>query len=1112
MASPIIKIKRGIGQPGSWDGTSGITGGEFAFDRQNNVLYIGVTGGFCGFDGSPLADGIINTIQVGMQVSNDETFGGNTPTLEGSIGYSDFTVPTTSAVRQFVATQFAESALGVTFREGVGIGITFAVDGTDVDVSIRNTGVLRGYTAISFDGNYIGNSRIDPSSNADLLKYYADSGVQLNVEKSGGFDQIRFTNVGVTGINGFTGNIKSIDPIITLTGFTLAASNAIISNLTAVSPIEFVSNTSTGKMQLSHSTQNSAGTYGGPLTIPQITIDAYGHITGSSNVPITVGTSGITEFVQDIIGGFVTGDWKENGIGFTYDDNSGYHNAFISGIRNLGVFGSQGLCGAVKLVPGTGVALNQNPANNQITISNTAPKFTQIVGRRGVELGSGDIYAGGTVGFGSENNTIVADAVNDTINIYAGKGIGISGGESSLSSDALLIWNTGVNSFRFYNDTNTQVGGTYDGDVQLYASNGVAFTTSGNGIRITSSGEGAVGMTSLKASYEPSEDAEGDLVVWNNNGVTGNASIVGRNGIITKQTIDSSGPPDGTRDGDIFIGLSSHLVIPNLSYEGNFPEQRTKLVISSWAGIDGNTGDYGILTGPATNYSGMPGLYHYAETDMIVGGLTGILTYGGNGYYSPDYSAYTPNISTLDPGKILMLAAEAGWVDINGGANPGVGGLNAEVRLLAYPNAENLSAELDRVQVPNGGGVYPCGGQLGCVGMPPILPSCRPWDGEISDSIYYASSHVSASDAHIRPSVKINGDLILRDSMFVENDIWLNGNLIDAKTGCLISGSGGGAPGGNAVTCIECKGNGNVGVTGSLTVVDNLYVHGTSAFFNTDNISTSASFFSIGGLSGDQQTTTPGALDNPANNDRGFKIYHRSILPTVPGVASSARTDRVSYVGIKNDTGMFTYIPTATFNISGGNRTTVSGGPGAAHFAMYNGVGLTAASTEIQLRIPSSASQTSSSLKTTGNVRLTQTNPTDNETNPGEIKLTQSSLLDIQTGSVAPITFASTINSPVTFVRGVTFDTGTGVYSGTAGAAGHQFLINWRGTDAGVIRSVAIRNNGQNTYTQLVDVGRKSTSSTGSLDTVGGSVSEGDIQVLYNKHLADGTVIDCGTY
>jgi hypothetical protein len=55
-----------------------------------------------------------------------------------------------------------------------------------------------------------------------------------------------------------------------------------------------------------------------------------------------------------------------------------------------------------------------------------------------------------------------------------------------------------------------------------------------------------------------------------------------------------------------------------------------------------------------------------------------------------------------------------------------------------------------------------------------------------------------------------------------------------------------------------------------------------------------------------------------------------------------------------------------------------------------------------------------------------------------------------------------------------------------------------------------VRNLGETTASQLVDVGRHFTTVSSTGDLVDGDDS--GQQTLWNKTLADGTIIDCGTY
>jgi hypothetical protein len=254
MANPIIKIKRGSGEPPQWDvqlGT-GITAGEFAFDRDTGMLYLGVTGqyllasdyrtyfenggaGFCAALG-PLV------IPVGAQISNDATFG---RVAEGgdeypSLGNSPYTIPTTAAVKAYVATQKAAAAFGFTLEAGNGISL---VEEAQNVLVINNTGVIEGFRSLSFqaqeNGQFTGTSIFSAGSTQDVIKFLPQSGIAFDntVTTSNGIStsSIKVRNIGVTGINGATGNITSFLPVQSLAGSTAFINNIALETFVASS-------------------------------------------------------------------------------------------------------------------------------------------------------------------------------------------------------------------------------------------------------------------------------------------------------------------------------------------------------------------------------------------------------------------------------------------------------------------------------------------------------------------------------------------------------------------------------------------------------------------------------------------------------------------------------------------------------------------------------------------------------------------------------------------------------------------------------------------------------------------------------------------------------------
>lgn len=1144
MANPIIKIKRGIGQPSSWDAvvgnTYGITAGEFAFNRQTNVLFIGVTGGYCGFNGSPLSATTSNTIAVGMQISNDVQFGGANPTVDALLGYSNYTTPTTKAVRDFVNTKFAESALGVTFREGPGIGLTFAVSGTDVDVTITNEGALKSFSSLKIDpvngGKVSGDGVIDSNAPDAVLNLGSGSGIKIIASDSS--NSISIYNDGVTGIGGVTGGISNINPIKALNGFTTAVGVAMIDNFSSDSPIKHVYDLSRGLITVGHNTSGVlSGRYGGANSIVSLDVDITGHITRISEDAIVVGggmiPAGLTEFVQDTVSAQLrTG--MGNGIGFTYDDNteSGTLRSYITGIRDLGVFpqpngANVGLCGEVRLEAGANISLAQSKVNNRITITGTAPNFSTIQALPGTDIAAGGIYAGGTLGKGVNNNTIQADAASDTLKLYAGKGIGISAGQTPLADDQIVLWNTGVHQIKFYDGANQEIKSGFSGDVQIYASSGVNFVEQNNGIKISATGVGSVGASSLIAQYGITE-ANNPLNVWNGNGVTGNINFYGRNGLITRQTTGNDAGVDGTNNGNMYIDLSSIVRIPPNVFEGS-SDTRSRLDIASY--LDGSPNNVFKINNSSTavvgvdpvppvfnnNNLSMPETYNYLETDMIISGLTGNVSYQTGNPAAAGYatiSDFDAN-STIIPGKMLILLAPNGnYKKSSGGNLPTVSNKHAEIRMLAWPNAENLGSELmttleqPTTQCPNA--------------------NCSGWNSSPSLPTTCIGGGVSPIDDTTdskanRGSVRVVGNLLLNDSVLVKKDIWLAGNIYDASTACLKT------LGGSTQTCLECKGLGNVGITGSVTVMDNMYVHGASAFFNLDNLSTSSPVISFGGLSGDTVLDGNPTATIAQNSDRGFKIYNSAVIPASPVGAASSRLNRVSYVGLKTDEGVFTYIPDATQSVSG-QKYTWGGLPGAAFFSMINGVGLTSEGDKVELRVKKNAVHYAS-IKSTGHIQFVQNLfNTANESQAFTFNTVNSGSLSVNTSQ--PIIFTSNIESPVVFNKGLTFDVGPGFYTTTSNdfnnsgdeltkaVTSHSLKLKWKNNSGtGSPNHVNIRNLGENSHTQVVDVGRfylgNEPSSSTNLNVTPGtgtSVYNSPQQTLWNKNFGDGTFIDCGTY
>ena len=1117
MASPIIKIKRGNGAPTG----AGITAGEFAFDRNTGILYIGATGGYCGIDatGAKLANNDdMNIIKVGMQISNDTTFAGASPTLDANLGYSNYTVPTTHAVREYIAAQITSAAAGIVFQAGGGINVTSA--GTNpITYTVSNTGVLFGYTAIDLGGNYIGSSRIQPETKDDLLSLYADSGIRLVAEVSGGKDQIRIINYGVTGINGVTGNIKAIEPIVSLEGYTAAVGTALQSLLTQQSPI-VITTSGGGKIDFSHSNSGVAsGSYPGVVSnVPQthtIEVNSTGHITSlvSSNLDFTTAVPvNFEEAVRDAaFPGITSGQNKNYGIEFVYSDNTdGLLRAYNRGITSLsGSVGGVGLSGAVALAAGTNITITPNFGTNALQIAYSGNQFTTINANKASSVyPQSGFYVGGITGPGG-SQFVTADAATDALNLYAGKGIGISAGELSSGTDGILLWNTGVNMLSAYN-AGSLLGGTgFSGNVELVAGTNILFTrgsgSTENQLTISSTAGGDGGAVSwIQADYTTasSEDYSG---TYSGDGITGAVNISGTNGLVTRQDTGLNGTQP-TKDGTVEIGLSSKLTLPSGEYlpgDGaggessiiELPTQRT----------------FGTPTLPPLsdgNYPTMPPSYATVITDKILGGLTAQLFYGtgiGGGPYDPIYT--TAERDNSYPGKILILAADQGlfWGGPPG-QPPTTQGMHAEVRLLGYPNPENIAAEIDRVFVPHPSGVGDCDGGS-CVGFPPNLPGCAVYDDGIGQ---YTRDDLWLTDyATNTGTVAVKGNLIARDAVYVEKDIWINGQIIDAKTGCLYSGGTPGNGGGTITTP-----GGNLGLTGDLVVDGSIYVHGGTAFFNVRDFSTESALLKVGGLSAAASgySVEMGGIDSSVSGytgDRGLVLFHYSKSPYSP-IKSTAETGAVAktgFVGIDSSEGVFAFyenVANVTTSGSGGNvYTHVTGGQvGAARFREINNVGITA---DISGVIFLKANQNDQATNITnqqlfGHVDLIGPNTAGNKA-------------VIQLENNARLKLASTISSSalVEFTRGITFDAtpNTSNYDPI-----NSLRFNYNGTDSRQ-RRVSIPNPGVGNGLLVAHTGRVATTTAG-LANANYATTSGQYvdvsQVLYNTTLSDGTVIDCGTY
>ena len=1112
---PIIKIKRGNGLPPVWNGSAGITAGEFAFDKDNNVLYLGASGGFCGIDatGALISNNDWNVIPVGMQISNDVNFGSGGE-LNTFLGYSDYTVPTTRAVREYVNYVKGQDVLGITLYAGPGIAITFNSEGDIVESTITNIGVIKGFTGISVTnvgGNAFGNP-FQASSAVSGLTLSADSGIQL--QTNGNDSQIIFTNIGVTGIAGYTGNIQLITPITGLSGYTVAVGKAMQELLVATNPI-IVSDRANGVIDISHATSSAAGIYEAVdsiTNVPQLhsfVVNSTGHITNASSTPLDFGNiipPGFTEAVQDAAyPGITSGQNINYGIEARYNDNVGLVYLYNRGITSISAGSAVGLSGAVKIFPGNpDISVQQNVDLNTINISYVGNNFSTVTTSKASSVypNNTGIYAGGFTGPGS-SQFIAADTRSDSFALYAGRGIGISAGQLSASNDGILLWNAGINTITIKDDQGTIVGvGGISGNMEIQAGSNILLTR-GSGttentliISSTAGGEGGA-IGEIKADYADNDTTYTSTYIGP--GVTGLVDITGRDGIITRQSV-------ATPDGTISIGLHSQVKVPSgifpVGFEGFGPGASIEITTQKEYAPAADPPEISDPNGDAY-YNLNSKAFGLLQVDKIIGGFTGTLGYdGGNnqGPYDPNFTADEWDNSV--PGKILILAADSGyiWDGQNPPAVPTVTGKHAEVRLLSYPNPENLGAELQRVWFDDGSGVGGCPGNV-CAGFPPVTPECAidiNGDG-VLDAVRYGTSDADMA------SVAIQGNILARNSIFVNDDIWLNGEIIDAKTGCLWGGGGGGGG-------VSTPG-GNLGLSGDLIVDGSIYVHGGTAFFNVNNLSTESPLLRMGGLSassGYSEEMLPVNTGTPGyTGDRGLVLFHysRERISPLNNTSNASASPKTGFIGIDSSEGMFAYYQNAEINKTDNFTHVINGSLGPAKFREINNVGITADDTgNIYLK----------TTKTPDNVNPTINTPIANVKLNGDFEISGPPASDLKPsiftfGPNARLHIdnrTDSVDDAVRFSSGLTFDR-TQNANNPAGVANSPF-IQYFGA-----REIYIPTAPTSQANVLVHTGRSATSTglaNGNYHLTSGQYNDLTQQVLYNKTLSEGTIIDCGTY
>ena len=1119
--NPIIKIKRGSGvpTPSNPAGTAGITAGEFAFNKTGNILYIGACGGYTGYDGTNSFGTIVpgattlNIIPIGMQISNDIEMGGGA-NLDDRAGFSNFTVPTTRAVREWVLLTKAQQVLGVTFHAGPGIGITADGVGNQTDITISNIGVIKGFTGF----NVIGNSHplsdvVKAKSAIDGITFIGGGGIRLRGTNSAGTLEIQ--NYGVTSIGGFTGTINTFSPIHSLDGFS-ADIGILLRSAVSVDGVITKTNVDTPGVtgiQLSHAASGVGASdhvaYVGSPLVPQLlnlNFNAYGHITSYTTAALDFGSGGglpigFAQAVQDAAYPGITNFWGPNnyGIDYVYDDGLNRLRTINRGITSLGAVGSgdRGLCGAVLLAAGAGsgspaipqLSVAQTKNDNTITYEYIGKQYKSFSLVKATSAGhpSIGIYLGGVTGAGAGTNTAATAIAN--LSVIPGRGIGISMGNMG-GNDTMLIWNAGVSRISAYNSNSTLLGATgYSGNLEIRAGTNIELTRTGedNVLTINSTAGGGGGaVSSITASYS---DVQTDLSFSEvNGGVTGGIIFMGRDGLITRQEIIGTGT--STKNGDLYVALSSRVKIPaGVRPAGDYYNdgyQILEIATIRESGIP--------QASPSVDYNDTPTEYSKLITDVVEGGFTGGFgAQGGiNNSFINHYTGF-PGPFTK-PGKILILRSREGYLDrTDGNPDPSATGKYGEIRLLAWPNSENMPAYINQIYdhqaaISSGFGDCPSGN---CADYPPSLPKCLLDDENYS----YTKDNLDASN-EVSTAV-FHADIVARDSIFVQKDIWLTGELIDATTGCLY------AAGNNTTSVFN---GGNLGLTGDLVVNGSIYVHGGTAFFNVADLSTESPLLKIGGISAstgysDQMNSVNSTTTINKYGDRGLLLFSWNATPYgamgVGGVPTQPIAARpvTNFIGIDQDDGVFKYIIEATtFATSQGfyEHTIINSGRlGPARFSEINNVGITADTNAV---ISLKAATSSGNSNTTGIDLKGFAAITASTTSGNKANITLANTARVQLGAVDGV--------GITFNRSIEFD------SGTSDSVANALKIRYQGTgDSSAVRNISIRTPATNNYTQLVDVGRSPAADS---NYAGGN----DLgqQTIYNKTLADGTIIDCGTY
>lgn len=342
-----------------------------------------------------------------------------------------------------------------------------------------------------------------------------------------------------------------------------------------------------------------SGTYGSPVTVPQITVDLKGRITSAINTSISLTSSNISDFeeaVDDRVNDLLVAG---SGIAITYDDLANTitiaNSAVSSGVANRVAWWLD----SDTLTTSDNLKFD----GDYLTVGNPVAISISRLSTRGTSNGLGTF---GYVHLNSTNNEVFKVADNgaitigalgdvyihpDQMNISAGGTYTISksGGNLGLYSDTTVVVEgggtaTNTPSFKSVATRSTNIGAVYNAQVQgtfnmtagsnrysdlyidtqvnqsggtspirsIYINPTITAATNYSAIEINAPGHHALRTTAGNVRFDFGSDATGDIYYRDANGnlarlpIGGPTEVLGSNGTIPAWTTTAGSLPGGS--------------------------------------------------------------------------------------------------------------------------------------------------------------------------------------------------------------------------------------------------------------------------------------------------------------------------------------------------------------------------------------------------------------------------------------------------------------------------------------------------------------------------------------------------------------------------------------